>query len=91
MLARSHDDMTEQVVKQLDATELIQKLHDFFQQQYYAALVEQARKGQKWLLVDFADLSKFDPDIADALLERGIRNAVNLPSVDFETCLPSVA
>jgi replicative DNA helicase Mcm len=32
--------------------------------------VEQARKGQKWLLVSFPDLSKFDPDIADALLEQ---------------------
>lgn len=62
--------MSEQVVKQLDATELIQKLHDFFQQHYYAELVEQARKGCKWLHVDFAELSKFDPDIADALLEQ---------------------
>lgn len=61
--------MSEQVAKPLDATELIQKLHDFFQQQYYAELVEQARKGQKWLIVDFADLSKFDPDVSDALLE----------------------
>lgn len=63
-------DMTEAVAKNLDATELIQKLHDFFQQQYYAELVEQARKGCKWLQVDFTDLSKFDPDIADALLEQ---------------------
>ena len=31
--------------------------------------MEQARKGQKWLHVNFSDLSKFDPDIADALLE----------------------
>lgn len=69
MLSHSHTDMTDQVAKQLDATELIQKFHDFFQQQCYAELVEQARKGHKWLHVDFADLSKFDPDIADALLE----------------------
>ncbi len=62
--------MAEQAVaKQLDARELIQKLHDFFQQHCYAELVEQARKGQKWLNVDFPALSKFDPDIADALLE----------------------
>jgi replicative DNA helicase Mcm len=70
MLSHSLGDMTEQVSKHLDATELIQKLHDFFQQQYYAELVEQARKGQKWLVVDFAELTKFDPDIADALLEQ---------------------
>ncbi len=62
--------MSEQVVKQLDATELIQKFHDFFQQSYYAELVEQARKGCKWLNVQFPDLIKFDPDIADALLEQ---------------------
>ncbi len=70
MLSRSHTDMTEQVAKNLDATELIQKFHDFFQQQYYAVLVEQARKGQKWLQVKFSDLSKFDPEVADALLEQ---------------------
>ncbi len=57
------------VAKQIDATELIQKLHDFFQQSYYADLVEQSRKGNKWLIVEFTALSKFDPDIADALLE----------------------
>ncbi len=70
MLSHSRDIMSEQVVKQLDATELIQKLHDFFQQSYYLDLVENARKGQKWLHVNFSDLSKFDPDIADALLEQ---------------------
>jgi replicative DNA helicase Mcm len=70
MLSHSFFDMAEQAVaKQLDATELIQKLHDFLQQSYYADLVEQARKGNKWLIVDFSALSKFDPDIADALLE----------------------
>ena len=68
VLSYSHSDM-EQVSKQLDATELIQKFHDFFQQNYYAELGEQARKGKKWLHVKFPDLIKFDPDIADALLE----------------------
>jgi len=61
--------MGQVVVKQLDATELIQKFHDFFQQSLYTELVEQARKGNKWLHVNFADLSKFDPDIADVLLD----------------------
>ncbi len=70
MLSHSFFDMAEQAVaKQLDATELIQKLHDFLQQSYYTDLVEQSRKGNKWLIVDFSALSKFDPDIADALLE----------------------
>ena len=69
MLSHSRFDMAETVAKHLDATELIQKFHDFFQQHYYAELVEQARKGQKWLNVDFPVLSKFDPDVADALLE----------------------
>ena len=70
MLSHSYsDNMDQQVAKNIDATELIQKLHDFFQQNYYAELVEQARKGNKWLITDFANLSKFDPDIADALLE----------------------
>jgi replicative DNA helicase Mcm len=69
MLSRPYEGMDEQVAKQLDATELIQKLHDFLQQNYYTELVEQARKGSKWLLVNFADLSKFDPDVADTLLE----------------------
>ncbi|MEM4239978.1 MAG: minichromosome maintenance protein MCM [Candidatus Woesearchaeota archaeon] len=70
MLSHPRFDMAEQAVaKHLDANEMIQKLHDFFQQNYYAELVEQARKGQKWLIVDFSALSRFDPDVADALLE----------------------
>jgi replicative DNA helicase Mcm len=70
MLSHSYSDMAETAVaKQIDATELIQKLHDFFQQSYYTDLVEQSRKGNKWLVVEFTALSKFDPDIADALLE----------------------
>ncbi len=70
MLSHSRFDMPEQAVaKQLDATELIQKLHDFIQQNCYAELVEQARKGQKWLIVNFDALSRFDPDVSDALLE----------------------
>jgi replicative DNA helicase Mcm len=53
----------------MDALEQIRKFAEFFEQTYYAQLVEQARKGEKNLKVDFRELAKFEPALADLLLE----------------------
>ncbi|MBD3361929.1 AAA domain-containing protein [Candidatus Woesearchaeota archaeon] len=53
----------------MEATELINRVKDFLEKNYLAELSEQVRKHNKFLLVQFAKLSKFDPDLADYLLE----------------------
>lgn len=53
----------------MDATELINRVKDFLEKKYYAELSEQVRKNEKFLIVAFSELSKFDPDLADYLLE----------------------
>ncbi len=53
----------------MEATELINRVKDFLEKNYYAELSEQVRKKDKFLIVKFPDISKFDPDLADYLLE----------------------
>lgn len=54
----------------MDANELIRKIQDFLEKNYYAELLEKIRKGEKFLRVDFSRLSSFDPEIADLLLDK---------------------
>jgi len=54
----------------MDASELIQKIQDFFEKNYYAELLEKIRKNEKFILVDFSRLSSFDPETADLLLDK---------------------
>ncbi len=54
----------------MDANELIVKFQDFFEKKYYAEIAEAARKGIKVVKVNFAELSQFDPSIADLLLDQ---------------------
>ncbi|MBN1645022.1 minichromosome maintenance protein MCM [Candidatus Woesearchaeota archaeon] len=53
----------------MEATELINRIKVFFEKNYYAELSEQIRKHEKFLVAEFPKLSKFDPDLADYLLE----------------------
>ncbi len=54
----------------MDATELITAFADLFRQSYHAELSEQSRKGNPWIPVDFSDIAKFNPDVADYLLDN---------------------
>ncbi|MBW2986466.1 minichromosome maintenance protein MCM [Candidatus Woesearchaeota archaeon] len=54
----------------MDATELIRKLQEFFEKNYYAELLEKIRKNEKFIHVDFSKLSAFDPELADLLLDQ---------------------
>ena len=56
--------------KQMDATDQIQRFGEFFEQTYKAEILEKARKGENFLETDFAELSKFDPELADILLDE---------------------
>jgi len=54
----------------LDAAEQIQRFGEFFDQSYKAEILEKGRKGETFLEVDFSELSKFDPELADLLLDE---------------------
>ena len=54
----------------VDASEQIDKFQEFFSQAYNKAIHELMAKGQKTLEVDFFELTKYDPDLAEQLLEE---------------------
>ncbi len=54
----------------MDASELVQKIQNFLEKVYLEKLLEQVRLGDKHLIVDFANLAKFDVEIADMLLDQ---------------------
>ena len=49
--------------------EQIKRFQEFIGSNYYNSLLENVRKGNKSLLIDFAELSKYDPDLATELLD----------------------
>ena len=56
--------------EELDAAKQVQLFSEFFDRHYLAELLERARKGEKWVKMDFGLLSKFDPTLADLLLDH---------------------
>ena len=54
----------------MDANEQINKFKEFIETNYYNQLIENVRKGDKFLVVDFSELTKFDPEFADLLLDQ---------------------
>ena len=59
----------EQAISKIDVIEQIKRFQDFIDSNYYNSLLENARKGNRFLLVDFSELSKYDPDLATELLD----------------------
>src|SRR3989338_11305213 len=53
-----------------NALEHIRKFKDLIESHFYAELLKNVRKGNKFLVIPFTDLSKFDPDLATELLEN---------------------
>jgi len=54
----------------MDANEQIKKFKEFIEEHYYKQLLENSRKDDKFLVIDFAELSKFDPELAEKVLEQ---------------------
>ena len=54
----------------MEATEQIKKFQEFFDLNYKAELLEKISKGEKFIIVNFLELSKFDPELADLLLDQ---------------------
>ena len=53
----------------MDVSEQIIKWQEFIEKSYHEQLLENARMDKTFLIIDFATLSKFDPELADLLLE----------------------
>ena len=54
----------------MEAQKQIEKFKDFVEKNYLNELTTNLRKDKKFLVVDFNGLSKFDPELADGLLEQ---------------------
>jgi len=59
-----------QELVKIDASELVKRFHEFLESYYYTSIVENLNKDLKYVVVDFGDLSKFDLDLANELLEN---------------------
>ena len=54
----------------MDALEQIRTFEEFLEKKYKKELLKAVNTGKKFLVVSFSKLSKFNPDLADELLER---------------------
>lgn len=54
----------------MEPTTIIKKFQEFLEENYSSEIAELARKGEKFIVVDFKLLSMFSPELADELLEN---------------------
>ena len=54
----------------MDAAEQIKRFEEFFDANYKPQILKNAQSGKKFLIVDFSDLIKFDPNLSEQLLEE---------------------
>jgi len=54
----------------MEAQEQIEKFKDFIEKNYLAVLTDNLRKDKKFLVIDFNELSRFDLELAELLLEQ---------------------
>lgn len=59
-----------QELVKIDASEQIKKFQEFIESYCYSQVVENLRKDKKFVVIDFAELSKFDLDLANELFEN---------------------
>jgi replicative DNA helicase Mcm len=54
----------------MEALEQINKFHEFVESNYYSSLLNSMRKDNKFLVVDFSEIAKFDIELANEILEN---------------------
>ncbi len=54
----------------METANVISRFYEFFEKHHYSDILENSRAGKKFVLVDFPNLSKFDPEIANLLLDQ---------------------
>ncbi|MFH1053429.1 MAG: minichromosome maintenance protein MCM [Candidatus Woesearchaeota archaeon] len=52
-----------------ESEDMIKGFSDFLEQNYKTGILESIRKGESKFIIDFLEISKFDPDLADQILE----------------------
>ena len=74
-------------MKKIDATEQINRFHEFMEAHYYSKYLDILSKGNDFLEFDFVLLSKFDPDLAQDLLNNPSETlkAAEIAIGNFET------
>ncbi len=74
----------------MEASEQIRRFKEFFQSYHYADLMETIRLGKTFFVVDFTELSHFDPSLSEFLLEQPIEvvKAGELAVEQFDLPLP---
>ncbi|RJQ17967.1 AAA family ATPase [Candidatus Woesearchaeota archaeon] len=53
----------------METLEQIDTFHEFFEKEYYDALLDSAQKGKKFMNIDFKDLAQFNTELSEELLE----------------------
>ncbi len=54
----------------MEAQEQIKKFGEFLEKNYYDVIVDNTRKGNKFLGVNFSEFSKIEPELAELLLDQ---------------------
>lgn len=54
----------------MDVEEQVRLFQEFVEERYYAQLLEESRKGNIFFVIDFFELTKFNTELAEELLER---------------------
>ena len=54
----------------MEANERVKRFAEFIEKEYYSSLLENLRKGNHFLLIDFKDLAVAEIDLANDLLEE---------------------
>jgi len=54
----------------MDASHIIKTFSSFIEQNYLPELLENSRKGDAFLVIDFGELVRFAPDLADLLFDQ---------------------
>lgn len=70
----------------MEVEEQIRNLRDFLERNYYPQLLEGVRKGQSFLVVDFAELIKFNTELSEEFLEAPVEllKAAEMAVKDFD-------
>ncbi len=70
----------------MEAVDQIKKIEQFIESNYLKQLMKVASKGGRSLVIDFIELSKFDPSLADMLLDQPeeVLKAAELAIANFD-------
>ncbi len=70
----------------MDAVEQIRRFAEFIRHHHHTELLEKTSKGEEFLNINFAELSQFDPDLANHLLDQPeeVVKAAELSITEFD-------